>query len=165
MLSPAQGAILVELPDFAATGALAASLARRARRGDVFGLSGGLGAGKTAFARYFIRARGAADEEVPSPTFTLVQTYETQDVPIWHFDMYRLEKPRDAFELGLEDALADGIALIEWPERIATLLPVDRLDIVLEFGKGSGVRRAWLQGHGGWAERLQNIAGDLSNHA
>ena len=89
-------------------------------------LKGELGAGKTTFARAFIRARGGG-EAVPSPTFTLVQIYEIGDVPIWHFDAYRLRDPDEAWELGIEDAFRDGISLIEWPERLGPLLPARRL--------------------------------------
>ncbi len=165
MVFPAPGAIVVDLQDLAATGALAAALAGQARRGDFFGLIGGLGAGKTAFARFFIQARGVANEEVPSPTFTLAQVYDLPEIPVWHFDLYRIEKPGDAFELGFEDAVADGIVLVEWPERLGGLLPRDRLDIQLTFGKEPDARRASLLGHGLWAERLQAITRDLSPHA
>src|SRR5438132_8708462 len=97
-----------ELPDEAATAALAARIAALARPGDVIALAGELGAGKTSFARAFIRARTGRDgevaEEVPSPTFTLVQVYELADATIWHFDGYRLCDPEEAWELGIEDA-------------------------------------------------------------
>ncbi len=100
----------IALPDLAATERLAAALAARAGAGDVVALWGGLGAGKTTFARAFIHARpgGSAVAEVPSPTFTLVQVYELGDVPVWHFDLYRLSNAEDAWELGIEEAFADG---------------------------------------------------------
>src|SRR5471030_3213873 len=104
----------IALADETATAALAAALARRARPGDVITLGGPLGAGKTRFARGFITALGVADE-VPSPTFTLVQTYETASGMVWHFDLYWLTGPDEVRELGLEEALIDGIVLIEWP--------------------------------------------------
>src|SRR4051812_29949378 len=104
------------LPDEAATAALAGRLAPLAARGDVVALTGALGAGKTSFARGFIAARAGRPIEVPSPTFTLVQTYDLPSGPIWHFDLYRLERPDDAIELGIDEAFADGISLIEWPE-------------------------------------------------
>ena len=110
--------------------ALGAALAAPARCGHVIALSGPLGAGKTTLARGFIQARGET-EEVVSPTFTLVQVYETGETPIWHFDLYRLEKPEDVLELGLEEALAGAITLIEWPERLGSLLPASRLDVTL----------------------------------
>src|SRR5512147_2050849 len=114
-----------DLPDLAATEALARRLAAVARTGDVIALHGDLGAGKTTFARAFIQARaGAAGEaEVPSPTFTLVQIYDLPSGAIWHFDLYRLTAAGQVWELGFEEALATAITLIEWPERLAALLP------------------------------------------
>ena len=109
----------MDLPSEAATVSIARRLAAVARNGDVIALDGDLGAGKTCFARGFIAALTGQAEEAPSPTFTLVQTYDSARGTIWHFDLYRLARADDALELGLEDALADGITLIEWPERIA----------------------------------------------
>jgi tRNA threonylcarbamoyladenosine biosynthesis protein TsaE len=125
--------LVLVLPDERATRSLAARIAARARPGDVIALSGPLGAGKTSFARAFIRARFGAAEEVPSPTFTLVETYSGEGPPIWHFDLYRLDRPEDAWELGIEDAFAGGISLIEWPERLGALLPPGRLQVALAF--------------------------------
>jgi tRNA threonylcarbamoyladenosine biosynthesis protein TsaE len=142
--------MVVDLPDENATVALATRVAGVAARGDVIALSGPLGAGKTVFARAFIRARGGTGE-VPSPTFTLVQTYELPDGAIWHFDCYRLRRAEEAWELGIEDAFRDGISLIEWPERIEALLPADRLRVELTPGASSGARRAELSG---WGDRL-----------
>lgn len=121
---------MLALPDESATLALGAALAVPARRGSVIALHGPLGAGKTTLARGFTRALAGADEEVVSPTFTLVQIYEAP-TPIWHFDLYRLDKPEDALELGLEEALAAAITVIEWPERLGTLIPASRLDVTL----------------------------------
>lgn len=141
-----------------ATTRLAASIAELARPGDVIGLAGDLGTGKTSFARAFITARaahrGAPTEEVPSPTFTLVQTYEMAGETIWHFDLYRLDRAEDAYELGIEEAFAGGLCLIEWPERIAALLPDDRLDMEFSFSDQEDRRHARLVGHGSWAPRL-----------
>lgn len=147
------------LKDLAATEAVAAALARRARRRDVIALRGGLGAGKTAFARAFIRARpGGADvAEVPSPTFTLVQVYDLPEVPVWHFDLYRLTNAEEAWELGIEEAFAEAISLIEWPERLGALLPEERLDIVLAPGDIPEGRRATLTGRGDWGTRLDDL--------
>jgi len=153
--------IVTELPDEDATAALAARIAALARPGDVIALKGELGAGKTTFARAFIRARGGA-EAVPSPTFTLVQIYELGDAAIWHFDAYRLRDPEEAWELGIEDAFRDGISLIEWPERLGPLLPPRRLEIALSAGATPNARRAAID-HGddpagNWAERLAGLA-------
>ncbi len=150
----------LRLPDIDATVRLAAALAARARPGDVLALYGDLGTGKTTFARAFIHARaaaaGVAVDEVPSPTFTLVQTYELPGGDVWHFDLYRLSGPEEVFELGWEEALAGGIALVEWPERLGALLPADRLDLVLSIAAGDA-REAGLCGVGSWAERLEGI--------
>jgi tRNA threonylcarbamoyladenosine biosynthesis protein TsaE len=155
----AAATLVIELPDEAATSDLAADLARAARRGDVIGLSGPLGAGKTSFARAFIRSRlGVA--EVPSPTFALVEVYESAtDAAIWHFDLYRLEKPDDVYELGFEDALAGGIVLIEWPERLGALMLREHLMLRLVQGASDTARHAELDPSPAWAARIARIAG------
>lgn len=144
------------LADEAATQALAVRLAPHLRAGDVVTLRGDLGAGKTALARFLIRhLAGDPAEEVPSPTFTLVQTYEHLSPPIWHFDLYRLTDPGEVVELGWEEA-RDACALVEWPERLGPLLPRDRLDIQLLLD-GPTARRAVITGHGQWESRLAGI--------
>ena len=106
------------------TQAEATRVAAMMKGGDVLLLEGDLGAGKTVFARALIRAlAGDSQLQVPSPTFTLVQTYDTPRGTVWHFDLYRLEEPGDIYEIGWEEALAGGIVLVEWPERLAGLLP------------------------------------------
>ena len=149
-----QAPAVLDLPDEAATEALARRLAAVVRPGDVIALWGGLGAGKTAFARAFIRAAGNPAEDVPSPTFTLVQTYGLAAGPCWHFDLYRLQSPDEVWELGIEDAFGQGIVLIEWPERLGSLLPADRLDVHLESGTTQHARRVRLTAHGAQAGRL-----------
>lgn len=151
--------VKLDLPDLAATETLARFVAHRVGRGDVIGLGGELGAGKTAFARAFIHARaGDVKEDVPSPTFTLAQIYDLAECSIWHFDLYRLAKAEDAVELGIEDAFADGVSLIEWPGRLGALLPRDRLDILLtQEGVSANARHAVLVGHGSWAMRLEAL--------
>ncbi|RMF10546.1 MAG: tRNA (adenosine(37)-N6)-threonylcarbamoyltransferase complex ATPase subunit type 1 TsaE [Alphaproteobacteria bacterium] len=127
----------------AATARCATLLAPLLRAGDVIALQGDLGAGKTAFARALIQALHAG-EEVPSPTFNLVLTYEPADpgAPvIWHFDLYRLERPEDAYELGIEEAFDDAISLIEWPDRLGRLLPDHHLEIRLQMGRRETSRR------------------------
>lgn len=145
--------ITVELPLEAATARLAARVAALAQTGDVIALKGDLGAGKTTFARAFIAARGCA-EEVPSPTFTLVQVYEPAGAPVWHFDLYRIAEPEEAWELGIEEAFAAGISLIEWPERLGPLLPERRLEVAFDFGERPEARRAVIDGGRGWPARL-----------
>lgn len=100
--------------------------------GETICLAGGLGAGKTSWARGFIRAL-AGPCEVPSPTFTLVQTYETPAAMIWHLDLYRIEDEREIFELGVLDVLGDAICLIEWPQRMGSLMPDTHTLIQIDF--------------------------------
>jgi len=130
---------------------LGAWLARRLQPGDVVLLKGNLGAGKTTFARGLIKqlTKGA---EVPSPTFTLVQTYHTEAFEIWHFDLYRLQDESEIWELGIEEALEDGVCLIEWPQNIAGLLNGTELEVTLRFdGKGRAVK---FKGDELWETRL-----------
>lgn len=146
----------IPLADEAATAALGALLAPLCRPGDVIALVGDLGAGKTALARGLIRALLGETADVPSPTFTLVQTYSAPSsaspgLTLWHFDLYRIEDPRESLELGLEEA-ADGVALIEWPERAGRFLPHSRLDILLQFAHPG--RIAHLRDFSDWSERL-----------
>lgn len=148
--------ITIELAGLSATHRLAARLAGIARPGDVLALSGDLGTGKTEFARAFIRTLTDVNEDVPSPTFTLVQTYAGNSGEIWHFDLYRLENPDEALELGIEDAFHDAISLIEWPERLGPHLPRGRLGIHLTVSKGRNHRSALLTPHADWCERLRD---------
>lgn len=143
------------LPDAAATLALGHRLGAVLAPGDVVCLSGELGAGKTTLARGAIAAWTGADEEAPSPTYTLVQTYEGEKGELWHCDLYRLKSPDDAWELGLEDAFASAACLIEWPERLGGALPSDRLDVDLA-PQGEG-RRAALTARGAWRTKLESL--------
>jgi tRNA threonylcarbamoyladenosine biosynthesis protein TsaE len=110
------------------------------------------------FARAFIRARGG-DETVPSPTFTLVQTYDLSGGLVWHFDLYRLRTEEEAWELGIEEAFHAGISLVEWSERLDSLLPARRLLVALDFAAGGG-RRATLAGGGDWTARLATLSAE-----
>lgn len=118
---------------------IAAAVAPHLHAGAIMSLEGDLGAGKTAFARALIRNLASNPAlEVPSPTFTLVQTYETSKGEIWHFDLYRLKHPEEIYELGWEDALASkAILLVEWAERIAPLLPPLMARVRIEIGGGT----------------------------
>lgn len=147
----ARSELTLKLADDAATAALGARVGAAARAGDVVALYGDLGAGKTTLARSLIRHLVGPETEAPSPTFTLVQTYSAPAFPIWHFDLYRLEHPGEARELGLEEAV-DGLALIEWPERLGGYLPAQRLEIRLSF-EGSG-RIARLVDFDDWSTRI-----------
>ena len=151
---------LFVLPDETATAALGAALAEVARPGDVIALSGDLGSGKTVLARGFITALASPDaplEEVPSPTFMLVQFYDRAPAPVWHFDLYRLEEPDELLELGLDEALAGGIAVIEWPEHAGAYLPDERLDVRLEIVGDRDLRRVRLHGGKDWSARLRGL--------
>ncbi|MDP3898499.1 MAG: tRNA (adenosine(37)-N6)-threonylcarbamoyltransferase complex ATPase subunit type 1 TsaE [Mesorhizobium sp.] len=135
--------LILTLDNDAATARLGADLAAAAKAGDVFALSGDLGAGKTTLARGFIRALvGDPVIDVPSPTFTLVQAYEAR-IPVQHFDLYRLAGAADLEELGFDEATEDGVALVEWPERAAGRLPVDAIAIELAH-EGDG-RKATIE--------------------
>ena len=138
-------------------------MAGRVLRGEAICLWGPLGSGKSTLARGLIRALTRPEEDVPSPTFTLVQFYEGPDFPLAHFDLYRLTRPEEAFEIGLDEALDVGAALIEWPERLgedpARALGPDRLTIVLEE-RGEG-RHATVSGAGAWAEKINAVVESL----
>ena len=150
--------MIIDLPDADATTRLGAALAPLLAPGDAVLLKGPLGMGKSTLARGLIRALTRPDEDVPSPTFTLVQFYES-DPPIAHFDLYRLTRPEEAVEIGLDDALDRGAVLIEWPERLgddpAAWLGAAPLTVDLaEQGEG---RLATVSGASGWNERLRDL--------
>jgi tRNA threonylcarbamoyladenosine biosynthesis protein TsaE len=153
MMIPADGDF--HLADAAATARLGAAVAGALEAGEAVCLWGPLGAGKSTLARGLIRALAAGDEDVPSPTFTLVQFYPSPRLALAHFDLYRLARPEEAFEIGLDEALDDGAAIIEWPERLEGRLPPDRLDIEFEIiDEGGADRRlARLTPHGAWEGR------------
>ena len=146
------------LPDAEATARLGATIAPRLEAGEAVLLYGPLGMGKSTLARGLIRALTRPDEDVPSPTFTLVQFYES-DPPVAHFDLYRLTRAEEASEIGLDEALDDGCAVIEWPERLgddpAAWVGPDRLTIALsEHGEG---RLATVSGVGAWETKLKDL--------
>jgi tRNA threonylcarbamoyladenosine biosynthesis protein TsaE len=145
---------LMTLPDLQATAHLAAAIAALARPGDSILLEGPLGAGKTALARAFLRAAaGDPALEVPSPTFTLVQSYSTPRGTVHHYDLWRLDGPGSLTELGWEEARND-IVLVEWPDRLGDLRPPDALTIALR-ATGEDVRHATLSG---WPDRIGRLA-------
>jgi len=128
------------------------------KKGDTVHLNGDLGAGKTTFARALIRHLSENSiDEIPSPTFALLQHYETARVDIYHFDLYRLSDPDEAFEIGLDDAAINGVSLIEWPERLENHVGPDYLDIRLEEAQASEERHVTLTGHGMWRERIARL--------
>ena len=145
---------LIMLPDLSATARLAAALATLTHPGDALLLCGPLGAGKTAFARAFLRA--ASDDpalEVPSPTFTLVQSYATRRGTVHHFDLWRLDGPAALAELGWDEA-RDDIVLVEWPDRLGALRPPDALTIALRPATDPDARQAALTG---WPDRIGGL--------
>ncbi|PLL14708.1 tRNA (adenosine(37)-N6)-threonylcarbamoyltransferase complex ATPase subunit type 1 TsaE [Tabrizicola sp. TH137] len=141
------------LPDEAATANLGERIASLLEPGDTVLLEGPIGAGKSHLARALIRARLGRMEDVPSPTFTLVQTYDAGDVEIWHADLYRLGHPDDVLELGLEDAFGKAICLIEWPDRLGPHLPANALRLRLS-SQGEGRLAQMDGGRPGFLERL-----------
>jgi tRNA threonylcarbamoyladenosine biosynthesis protein TsaE len=143
----------IHLPDLAATEALATRVAALARPGDAILLAGPLGAGKTAFARAFLRAASRDRRlEVPSPTFTLVQSYDTGIGAVHHFDLWRLDGPRGLTELGWDEARAD-IVLVEWPDRLGTERPEEALLITVALQEGEA-RQAVISG---WPDRIGRL--------
>jgi tRNA threonylcarbamoyladenosine biosynthesis protein TsaE len=145
----------VTLADMAATAKLGGRIAASLHRGGTVALEGDLGAGKTTLARAILQALGVK-ESVPSPTFTLVQVYETKQFPVRHYDFYRIESPAEIEELGLYEALAEGAALIEWPERAGSLLPDDALHVALSI-RDENTRRATLSGPPEWLARIGEL--------
>lgn len=152
-----------------ATSKLAEELATFLKPGDCILLEGDLGAGKTHFARAAIQARLSASgriEDVPSPTFTLVQVYDDQECDIWHCDLYRLSGPDELVELGLEEALDTAICFIEWPDRLGEFRPRDALTISLRMTDVPGQRVAQFSGPSArWASVLSALANGMALHA
>ena len=152
------------LHDPAATARLGLLLSGQLQAGDVIGLEGALGAGKSVLARGIIQAACPAEDDIPSPTFTLVQTYEPDDLPlIMHFDLYRLEIPEESLELGIEDAFIDAICLIEWPQRLGAFLPRGALTITLVDGADANSRIAHLGGGARWQPVLDRLRAQMQD--
>ena len=149
-----------------ATDRLGARLAARVRAGDALLLSGPVGAGKSALARAVIRAAqaavGAPPEEVPSPTYTLVQTYAAGALAIWHADLYRLGDPDELAELGLEDALGRALCLVEWPDRLGALRPADAVELALAPARGGAARTLRATGPVAALDRLLGPAAEAA---
>ena len=150
------------LADLAATKRLGLFMAERLMVGDVLALKGELGAGKSELARAIIQQICVKETDIPSPTFALVQTYESDSkVPLWHFDLYRLAESDDVFELGIEEAFIEAICLIEWPERLAGYLPDRTLTIEINYdASANSGRRVTLRGNPAWQNRLSEMLPD-----
>ena len=125
--------------------AIASALAPLLSVGDVVALNGTLGVGKTTFVRALVRNLTDTEADVPSPTFTILQTYDTPKFTLYHFDFYRLKSPEEAYEIGIEEAFTDGVSVIEWPEKIGPLLPKQHKAISFEILK-DGTRHIWTVG-------------------
>lgn len=150
------GSPTVPLHDIAAAARFGARLAHALRVGDAVLLFGDLGAGKTTLARAVIETL-TGERDAPSPTFTLVQTYDTTDGRLLlHADLYRLEDEGELEELGLDEALDHGFALVEWPDRAPGWRPASRLEIMLEE-TAEGARLARLEAFGAWEDRLADL--------
>lgn len=148
--------LILFLPTEADTDRLGAALAQIAQPGDCILLEGAIGSGKSTLARAFIRARLGRMEDVPSPTFTLVQVYEAEGVEIWHADLYRLSHPDEVWELGLDAAFDAAICLIEWPDRLGRHLPPQALHVRLT-PSGEGRRAQISGGRPGLREGLAHV--------
>ncbi len=143
------------------TTSLAAAFAKHLTKADVLLLIGDIGAGKTHFARSLIQAKLGYAEDVPSPTFTLVQTYEAEDIEIWHTDLYRLTHPDEVVELGLTEAFETEICLVEWPDRLADLTPSSALTVDLKLTETAEERLLTLTwSDPKWDDRLKDILND-----
>lgn len=154
--SPARFKLI--LADLAATQAFAARIAAQLDKGDVVLLDGNLGAGKTELARGIIRAATGKEQAVTSPTFSLVQPYEAKGFTLYHYDLYRLKSPHELVELGLEEALAQGAVLAEWPDIANAYWPKETLEITLEADHATNARTALLVGTGGkWSAFVRGL--------
>ncbi|GFE49376.1 hypothetical protein So717_11290 [Roseobacter cerasinus] len=140
-----------------ATAAFAARLGPLLRPGDTVLLTGDVGAGKTHLARHLIQSILVVPEDVPSPTFTIVQTYDTRQGPLWHADLYRLTDDTEVEELGLAEAFETAICLVEWPDRLGPLRPQDALSIHLDAGQHDQARVLRLTSTAVWRDRLGAI--------
>ncbi len=159
MTSGAEYCRTLNLQSEAETKAFAHELTLFVRVGDVITLTGDLGTGKTTFARAFIQALSNIDQEteVPSPTFTLVQTYEFTRLPVAHFDFYRVREAEEVPELGFPGLADTMVLLAEWPDRAEPFLPADRLEITLSDNGAEEARELRLTGFGSWAQRAARM--------
>ena len=155
--------MIAELADASRTKRLGELIADFLEAGDVVALEGDLGTGKTTLARAII-SKLSGETEAPSPTFTLAQTYSAtirgREIEIWHFDLYRLKRAEEAYDLAIEDAFAEGISIIEWPSRLGNLLPHDCLWIALSMAGGDG-RHVELSGPARWRKPIHSIQRDM----
>lgn len=151
-------AYTLHIPDLAAVDRLGRAIAQEARAGDILALSGDLGAGKTTLARAVLSHLGLT-EDAPSPTFTIVQTYDAPPLrlPVWHVDLYRLEEAEETVELGLDEAFDTALSLIEWPERMGPFMPHDRLWLSLAPATSGEGRTLTVDAPPAWEERAKRL--------
>lgn len=158
--------INIDTSDLKSLAGLAESIAIEVRKGDFIALIGSLGAGKTTFAREFINARALLNNspppsEIPSPTFSICLTYNIGDDNISHYDLYRISNPIECRELGFDEALDNGIVLVEWPNRMGSLIPSNRLEVSWQF-PSEEERLISLSGKGEWKERAKRLESNYS---
>ena len=134
----------------------ATQLAKYLAQEDVVAFSGNLGVGKTSLIKYLVEAMASKDIEVTSPTFNMVHIYELDAIKVWHFDLYRIKNAIEVYELGIEEAFVNGISLIEWPEIVKSILPVDMLEIKMFFGKRDDERIIHLSGVAKWIAEFKD---------
>ncbi|MBM3609963.1 MAG: tRNA (adenosine(37)-N6)-threonylcarbamoyltransferase complex ATPase subunit type 1 TsaE [Alphaproteobacteria bacterium] len=145
----------IELESLATLEAILEGIIPFIKNKDILLFEGPLGAGKTTSARFIIQALVGEKIDVPSPTFNLVHTYETRDFPLWHFDLYRLKNEEELFDIGIEEALSDGVLMIEWPEKGGQILPLSTLKLQFHFGEND-TRFLTLIPSREWQERIKN---------
>tara|TARA_R110002072_G_scaffold182463_1_gene338597 strand:- start:669 stop:1160 length:492 start_codon:yes stop_codon:yes gene_type:complete len=149
-----------EVRSLAESAALAERVSEILKPGDIIALGGTLGAGKTAFVRALVRALAREEIDVPSPTYNLLLTYDFDDFCLYHYDLYRLEAPEEAFELDIDEAFDSGVSVIEWPDRLGRYLPESnlRIEITAEDAGNSEARLFSFYGDDQWRRRLGDIA-------
>jgi len=146
----------VTLKNISETENLAKKIASLVKIGDLITLDGDLGTGKTSFARFFIRSLTNNKEEIPSPTFTLMQSYDTPNFPIHHIDLYRINSTAEVIELGIEESFDNGVSLIEWPKLAEPIFPSSYLAIELSFLEND-IRLAKINSFGNWIDRIKAL--------
>ncbi|AIL65279.1 hypothetical protein NOVO_04500 [Rickettsiales bacterium Ac37b] len=147
----------IKLDNMDDTKGLAEKLAILVKVGDIIELKGDLGSGKTTFSRYFINALTKDKLTILSPTFNLLFVYNTEKGMVWHFDLYRLNNKEEVWELGIEEAIDSGITLIEWPDLISDILPLDKLVLNFAFSSNDNKRYIEIIPKGIWCNRLKGL--------
>ena len=147
----------IEIADINEMKSFANKIAKLIKPKDIICLRGNLGAGKTTFCQFLIKSILGKDIEVTSPTFNLLHVYDGKEFSIWHFDLYRLKSREEIYEIGIEEALIDGVTIIEWPEIIIDILPKKMLDLSISFLDTSSTRLININGSNQWIEKLSKL--------